>query len=167
MKYRNKLYLIFLGISFFVVLLTIVLIVVQARSYVFKQLQNEVMAIAASAASEIDVDLVQELKVKEDEQKPAYEQLRQSLRKIRNANRNSTIYIKFIYVIYPSPIDPKKFIFAVDAEENEKDVSHTGDENPGPTLDRLYNHLNEPYSYNKLVRDQWGVWLTGYSPIYN
>jgi adenylate cyclase len=148
-------------------MIILVLIIVQARGYVFKQLQNQAMSISASAASEINGDLVEQIKVRDDEKKPAYEQLRTYLRKIRDANRNKNIYIKYIYITYPSPTDPKQFLFGIDPEEAEKDVSHAGDPNPGATADFLYDHLNTQYSYPKMIEDKWGTWLTGYAPIYN
>lgn len=167
MKYRSKLYLFFLGISFCITIIILSIIIVQARGYVFKQLQNQAMSIAASAASEIDGDLVEQIRVRADEEKPSYKQLQEYLRKIRDANRNKNIYIKFIYITYPSPTDPKAFLFAIDPEETEKDVSHAGDPNPGAATDLLYDHLNSQYSYPKMTADQWGVWLTGYAPVYS
>ncbi len=167
MKYRSKLYVFFLGISFCITILILTIIIVQARGYVFKQLQNQAMSISASAASEIDGNLVEQIKVRDDEKKPAYEHLRSYLRKIRDANRNKNIYVKYIYITYPSPTDPKKFLFGIDPEESENDVSHAGDPNPGATDDLLYEHTNSQYSYPKMIEDKWGIWLTGYAPIYN
>ena len=167
MKYRTKLHLFFVGISCATVIAGVSFTIYTSHSALFKNIANQSVSIAATAATNIDGDLVEQIKVKEDEKKPAYQELRNYLRKVRNTNRNANIYVKYIYTIYPDPKDPTKFLFGVDAEESQESVSHAGTDNPGATIDLLHEHISEPYSYEKLVKDPWGTWLTGYAPIYN
>lgn len=166
MTYKTKLYLFFIAISSFTAVFAVGVLLYLARDHVFKQIQTNVISIAADAAAVLNGDTVEQIKIREDEQKSAYQEVRSVLRKIRDANRNRNIYAKFVYIIYPNPQNSKKFLFAVDAEEG-KDFSHAGDEDSGATADLLYDHLQEPYSYGKMLKDKWGTWLTGYAPIYN
>lgn len=165
MKYRTKIYAFLVGISCSVLFVALTIIITQARTAIQKDIENNAISIASTVAANIDGDLVAQIRVPADEKKPAYEQLRAVLRKARNANRNDAVYVKFIYTIYPDPKDPNKFLFGVDAEESEKDVSHAGDEDPGATDDDLGPNLANPYSSGHLIKDEWGIWLTGYAPV--
>jgi adenylate cyclase len=75
--------------------------------------------------------------------------------------------VKYVYTLFPDPKDPTKFYFGVDAEESTKDLSHAGDPNDAVVDDDLPNNTSVPYTSGRLVRDHWGVWLTGYAPILN
>ncbi len=167
MKYRSKLYISFISVSAISAIFAISIDLVKTRSYLFKEVQSKVVSISATTAAQVDGEILKQIKTLDDEKKPAYEQMRNVLRKARDANRRSDIYIKYLYTIYPSPEDPHKFLFSVDPEESAKDVSHAGTEDPGATPDLLYDHLNEAYSFGKFVKDPWGVWMTGYAPVYD
>ncbi len=167
MKYRTKLYLFFLAVCCVGLATAFSIMVTGGYRALFREIQSNAISIAATTAVHLNGDLVEQIKGLEDEQKPAYQEVRQFLRKSRDANRNENIYVKFIYTIYPDPKNPKNFLFGVDAEELEKDLSHAGTANPGATPDLLYDHLAELYSFDKLESDQWGTWLTGYAPVFN
>ena len=167
MRYRTKLYFFLVGISVTVLLVALTIIISQARHAILEDIKNQSISIAATVASNLDGDLVEQIKTAEDEKKPAYAQLQKILRKARNANRFSGIYVKYLYTIYPDPKNPTQFLFGVDAEETEKDISPPGSLDPGATDDLLFENLNERYSSGKFIQDQWGNWLTGYAPIYD
>ncbi len=167
MRYTTKLYLFFTIVSLIGLTTAFTIIIREGYETVFYDLVTTGKSIAGTTATHLNGDLVEQIRVQEDEKKPAYKEVRDFLRKSRDANRNESIYIKFIYTTYPDPKDPKKFLFGVDAEETEKDLSHAGTVNEGATKDILYEHLSDVYSYGKLVKDQWGTWLTSYAPILN
>lgn len=167
MKYRTKLYLFFLAISVLSIVSSLIIVVVQSRKAVFQQLQSKIIVVAAGAAIHVNADLLKNIKTEADQDTPAYKELAEALRKHRNANRRKDLYVKFLYITKPDPIDPNKFIFVVDPEEKKEDFSPVGQENEGAAKDFLYEHLNEPYSFGQLTQDQWGIWLTGYYPIYD
>jgi len=166
-KYSTRLYLGFVSISAISVLLAVGIDQYKTREFVFEELRSKSLTISASVASQIDGDELKQIKTKEDEKLPVYEKIRKQLRKARDANRRDDIYIKFLYTLYPDPNNPHQFFFSVDPEEKEEDLSHAGTLSPGTTEERLYGHLNKPYSYGKLVKDPWGEWLTGYAPIFD
>jgi sensor histidine kinase regulating citrate/malate metabolism len=167
MTYKSKLYVLFIGISCGILLLSIGLLVIFSRKAIFQDLQSTAIAIAQTAAANINGDLIEQIKSSEDEKKPAYEQVQTYLRRARNANRNAYVNVKFIYTIYPDPKNPTKMLFGVDAEESEKDISHVGTLDPGAETDLVYENLTDPYSFRRMVKDPWGVWLTGYAPVFN
>lgn len=167
MKYRTKLYLFFLAISLISIIASLSLIVFESRNVLFGQLQSKIVSVAAGAATDLDPNLVKEIQTKEDEGKPAYQKIIETLRAHRNANRRDDLYVKYLYITRPDPNNPQKFIFVIDSEERKEEASPFGQSNPKSTEDFLQNHLKEPYSYPKLTQDQWGIWLTGYHPIYD
>jgi adenylate cyclase len=167
MKYRTKLYLFFLTISCISTLLALSIIQFQTRKDLFKEQQMKVVSIASSAAAMLDPEALKQIHTSADHNTPAYQSARQVLQKIRDANRTGDLYVKFLYTTKPDPKDPQKFIFLVDPEEKEEDFSPAGTENPGAADDELYNHLHENFSFDEMVRDPWGVWMTGYAPVFD
>ncbi len=167
MRYSTKLYIAGISISLISSFFAIGIVEILTRRYFFKTLQSRVISVAATTASLLDGDLVKQIRTEEDQETPVYVQIRNQLRQARDVNRGKDIYIKFIYIIYPDPSNPTRFLFAVDAEEDPKDFSPISTENPQATTEKLYDHLYERYSYGKLTKDPWGTWLTGYYPIYD
>lgn len=139
----------------------------QARGFLFREVQSKVTAIASTASALINGDQLRELHDNPDENSPNYIAIRDALRKVRNANRRSDVYVRYLYTLKPNPKDPEKVIFGVDAEEDPARVSHIGDDNPGALLDHILNHLEEKFSSEEMNTDPWGTWLTGYAPIYD
>lgn len=167
MKYRTKLYLFLIGISCSALILGLSLIVYTSHKALFKDIANQAVSISATAATNMNGDLVAQIRTPEDQSSPAYKEIRTYLRKVRDVNRNANIYVKYIYTMFPDPNNPEKFFFGVDPEENTEDFSPPGSDNPGASEDLLSHHLSEDFSSGKLTTDKWGTWLTGYAPIRN
>src|SRR6185437_13432999 len=108
---------------------------------------------------------LKQIQSRADEGSPAFLQVQQVLRKARNANRRSDIYIYYLYTLMPSKTHPNAFEFGVDAEEKPADFSHPGDFDSDSLSNHVNDHRMEPYSYGKLQTDRWGTWLTGYAPV--
>jgi len=137
----------------------------QTRKALFEELKSKAIAIAATTAVEIDGDLVNQIQTVEDQKSPGYLKLQAQLRRARDANRSNDIYIKFLYITRPDPKNPKLFRFVIDPEEDPKDFSPVGQEDPATSQSFVSDHLREGYSFGKLVKDPWGTWLTGYAPV--
>ncbi len=167
MKYKTKLYVAALSVSVVSSCFALGIVEVLTRNYLLKYLKYNLAAIAGTTAVMLNGDKVKEIRVAADMEKPVFRQVQTELRKARNMNRGKDVYIKFLYTTYPDPKDPKKFLFAIDSEENEKDFSPAGSEDPGSTKNQLYNHLYETFTVDKPETDPWGTWLTGYSPVYD
>jgi adenylate cyclase len=167
MKYRTKIYLYIIGTSAIVLMIALSAVLYQVRKTIVGDLKSQVIAIAATAASNVDGDLVAQIKNSDDQNQSSYEQVRNYMRKVRDANRNERIHVRFIYTIYPDPSDPKKFLFGIDAEETQGDFSPPGSVDHVATEDDLKEHLTEEYSSGRFEQGQFGSWFTGYSPIYN
>lgn len=167
MQYKKKLYLSAVSISIVSNVLALGVVEFLTRKHFFTKLQSQVSSIAATTASQMNGNLVETLRTPGDENTPAYKQVQAELRAARDANRRKDVYIKFLYILYPDPNDPHKFLFAVDAEEEGDDFSHLGTDAKAASIDKVYDRLNDVFANDSMTQDEWGVWLTGYAPIYN
>lgn len=167
MKYRTKIYLSLSGMAVFSTLLALGIVYVETKRYFFKELQSKVISVSATVAAALDPELLKQIHIKEDEGTPAYIQLRDQLRKARDLNRRKDVHVKYLYTLTPSPQDPEVLLFGVDAEESPVEVSHAGDTYPNIGKEVLNRHLDTPYSSDKFIKDQWGIWLSGFTPVYD
>ena len=165
MRFRTRLYLFFLANSLIAIIISLGILQFKTRNALFNELESKAIAIAATTAIAIDGEMVKKIQTVEDQTSPDYLTVQKQLRLARDANRSNNIYVKYLYITRPDPQNPKVFRFVVDPEENIKDFSPVGQEDPGTAEALLYNHLYEGYSFGKLVTDPWGTWLTGYAPI--
>ena len=167
MKYRTKLYLAFLSVAGVSTLLALSIVYAEMQDFIFHEMQSKVLSIAATTASSLDPELLKQIKSRADENTEAYKTLVQQLRKIRDANRRDDVYIRYLYTETLNPTKPDSFIYGVDAEENPADISHVGDPDLDPALIPLTKHIDKPKALDEFDYDRWGVWLSGYAPVFD
>jgi len=65
--------------------------------------------------------------------------------------------------------EKKEIVFVVDAEENPVYVSHLGDiyTSASPLLKSNFSTINSSIVEKNFYTDQWGTWVSGYTPFYN
>ncbi|MFA7003068.1 MAG: adenylate/guanylate cyclase domain-containing protein [Verrucomicrobiia bacterium] len=132
------------------------------RSFVRQGVQERLADAVGIAALKLDGDLHATLRDKGDESTAAYQEIRRYLRTIRDTAKD----IRFAYT---ARMDKRgKMVFVVDAEENPKEASHIGD-----AYEEASNLMREafrpPYGVRvekQFVTDRWGVFLSGYAPIF-
>ena len=66
----------------------------QARESLVKQIQSTALSIANTTASLMDVDRYLQIRVRADEESPAYHDVEMYLRQARDANRRQDVRIK-------------------------------------------------------------------------
>ena len=115
-------------------------------------------AIAADAAGRISGEKHCVLRSREDEQRPEYVEIAALLREVRD-NHPPTRFLTTHCKI------DQRFVVAVDPEEDELDRSHFGDEIfANDEFDVVLGDVSTADT-NTLFADQFGVWVTGLSPI--
>lgn len=165
MKYRTKLYCAFLSVAGMSTLLALGVVYGEGQDFIFHEMQSKVLSIASTAASSLDPELLKQVKTRSDENSPAYKTLVEQLRKARDANRRSDVYIKYLYTLMPD--SPHSLVYGIDAEENAQDASHVGDPDPDPDRTQIIQHLKEPFALDEFDYDQWGTWLSAYVPVFD
>lgn len=167
MRYRTKLYLALIFIAVVSSSAGLGIMYVEARRFVWEELRSKAITVAATTAAFLDGDSIKLILSRSDENSPAYIKIRDQLRKARDVNRRDLINIHYLYTLRPDPEDKKTMLFVVDAEEDPKEFSHVGDFDAGDAESHIDEHLNEFYSPDKYVSDIWGIWLSGYAPVYD
>jgi adenylate cyclase len=125
-------------------------------------LASNVRSIALTTGALLKGDKHKLIISRPDEERPEYAELQNKLRRARDANRRSDIYVKYMVTLVPSPVDPSLMQYGVDAEESIKDKSNTSD---------IYRPVGEPLKLGtnrvnrELITDAWGTWLSAYAPI--
>ena len=142
-----------------------------------KRLQERLVAIVATAATQINSDYVQDIWTYDDVEKPEMEYLVSQLQDIREANHN----IRYAYIMRRTD-DPDVVEFVADADslapDEELDADGNGilDETEAPPWpsdpyevsdypvlrDEAFYH---PSVDRELQPDQWGLVMAAYAPI--
>lgn len=124
-------------------------------------LQHRITDAVSVAAHRLDGKAFNQLTDPAQEGQPAYLDLQNQLRNIRDAGSD----YRFVYTLRKT--QDGKIRFIVDAEEDPELISHLGDfyDDAGPTLVENIDSLSSPMVEESFYTDKWGTWLTGYAPI--
>jgi diguanylate cyclase (GGDEF)-like protein len=133
-----------------------------AKKTLLDQVRRQLVSIASTAALQVDSAKHAKLKTRADEVTPEYRELKEALHRIQVANPD----IRFIYTM-TSTDRPNIWQFIVDAEEDPAEVSHIGDEYDVSKYPQMKKAFSGALADIELSKDKWGVFLSGYSPIYN
>lgn len=141
-----------------------------------QRMRDQVIAIAATGAGEIDVEDVNAIHTEADIVKPEWEKLVNQLIGIRDQNPD----VRFVYILRETS-DPNTFEFVADADSMDPyaviDLNNDGiidDADalnpPGDPYDvsdipGAINGLKKPYADPKPYQDQWGTFISGHAPI--
>jgi len=136
----------------------------KANRLAFELIQEKVLSIAVSTAPRIEGDKVAALMSPEQDGSEAYREVRDQLRKVRDANDTGALPVRFIYII--RPLEEGGWEYVVDAEEEGEDKSYLGDRVE-------FNHpheipdLDTARADETFAKDSFGTWLSAFAPIRN
>lgn len=168
MKYRTKLYLIFIVLTFCSTCLAIGWLYWEARQILFGELRSKVLTAATTAANSLDGDLVAKIQKPEDTDTPEFKEITKKFLSIRNANRRDDIYVTYIYTLRADPEDPNQLEIGIEATDANPDVyAFTGEKYPEGIKYGFLQNLKHDWTSPELVTDRWGRFLTGLSPVYD
>jgi len=122
------------------------------------------LSIVITSSSFINGDFLTTVTSAQDTKTPAYQNLIDQLRKLRNLQRRSDILVKYIYIVRQN--SSGQYSVLADAEEDPKDKAYFGESAPIYTQDpQQLGHFAfvTPTSYT----NKWGTWFTAYAPIYD
>lgn len=168
MKYRTKLYVALITIAVISTLLCLGISYFQVKKIILNELRNNVITIAADTAISVNKDDLHIIQMEHSSNSPAYEQLQQQLREIRDINRRDDIYVKFVYILSPIANQTNKYEYLVDAEEkSSKDYSAIGQQAEEAGSANLSHHLKQIYAPLEFITDDYGTWMVAYVPIFD
>ncbi len=167
MRYRTKLYAALAGAAFVSSLCGFVVLFFEFRDNTFHDDQTRALTVAATTAALFDADLLKEINTPADEASPAYIQAKEELSKARDVNRNQNVFIKYLYIIKPNPNNPEQLVYVVDGEEDPRLISHPGSLVEDISVPDTLSHLHDYFSPGEFTSDLYGVWISGFAPIYD
>lgn len=167
MKYRTKLYASLAGTAFVSSLCGFTVLFFEFRHHAFTDEQTRVLTVAATTAAIIDPNLFKGINSRADEANPAYEEAKKELIKGRDVNRRPDIYIKYLFTFKPNPQHPEELIYVVDSQEDPHLGSHPGDVVKNAFIADILHHINDYYSPGRFISNPFGVWVSGYAPLYD
>lgn len=130
-----------------------------ARESLMTQLQNRLASSAALISREIDADTLRDIRFASDVGKLAYKETLAQLREMSRSNED----IAFLYIMRKTPSG--EVVFVVDSDESEAQAL------PGQVYEtvppKMMDGFVEGSADEKMTRDEWGSFFSGYSPVLN
>jgi methyl-accepting chemotaxis protein len=163
MSIRTKLSFSFSLVGVFTLIILASTLYVNMERQLILDIRMRLKDSAALAAMAINTDEHARLVSPRDENTPVYKHLKFVLQNIRSQSTD----VRFVYTMRQSA--DKKVMFVVDAEENEKDMSHIGDiyDDAPPSLLERIGTLSGPFVEKEPYTDQWGTFLSAYAPLHS
>lgn len=161
MRFRTKIYLSILIVSVLSLLGGVFYLFDKASEALKFELRTKVVSVAATAAALIDPKDVVELSNNLSTNNPAFIRLQKELIEARDNNRRPDFFVKYIYILKPESATSSNMMFLVEAQN----AVLPGQLDEQQSQSQIFYHLNEFYSPNRLIKDRWGIWMSGFSPI--
>jgi adenylate cyclase len=157
--------LVFLGVALVTNAISLTVMDRLSVHYLYDGYRAKMLSITATTATMLDGDLLRTIQTGNDEKTPAWTQLRDTLRRVRDANRRPDTYMKRVFAIVPAKDDPKVLLIAADPEENRETAAHAGEVyRPGsqPVLD-----ISKEWVGDTFITDEFGTFLRSGAPVYD
>jgi len=162
-RYKTKLLIAFLSVALVTNGISLAVMDKLSLYYLHESYRAKLLSITESVAAMLDADLLRQVQSRDDENSPAFRQLRIVLRRARDANRRPDTYMKRVFTILPAPSDPKVLLVGVDAEESLENAAHPGEvyRTSGSTpVNVAQASVGEDF-----VTDEFGTFLRSFAPV--
>lgn len=165
MSYRAKLYIYFVLVICSITAGSVTFIYYQNKIFLHKELQSNVLSIAATIASLIPVDELDAIQTPQDTEMSPFIHLKKILVDARNINRRKDIYVLYVYLLRVDSDDSQNIRFIIDSTTDPKAFALPGAKYAGS--EELLAHFGEYFVPKDFVRDKWGFYLSAYAPVYD
>lgn len=133
----------------------------------FSSLRQELMLIASNAALSIDAAQLRKVPLEQSgESSDAYQEISDKLIRIKQTN----LLLKYVYIL-TATTNPGILQFVVDADPlpnvitARSPTSLPGDQYDARRVPEMINAYDGPSADKDVLRDAWGIFLSGYAPI--
>lgn len=166
MRFRTKLFYSFIALGLMSTILALFIIYGEASRLIFQEMRSQLLSLIINSEKEIDVESLKSYI--HDHGKgdlSAAQKLHDELLEIRNLNRRSDIYVESIYLIKKAQhADHFYFLIGIQPEKYKRDSDYGA---IYPAQIEIPKNLSEPFVTTHIYSDEWGAWLSGYTPIYD
>lgn len=166
MNYRTKLYFAFVIISVICLTFGFGILFIELEYSAFAREKNKALTVASTTAALLDIDQIKELIANPSQSNSLYNYFCLQLRKARDSNRGSDVFIKYLYVITADPKKPHAAFFLADAEEDPRVQAVI-------TQPFHTEHKNSLFTFSKhhvkktTIRENQGSWVSAFAPIFD
>jgi adenylate cyclase len=173
-SFQTKLTVFLIALSGTVLLYGVFLLYNLAARSLREEFRHKLLAVACSTAAGINVADNEQVRVPADGESATYLRLRKQLEAVRRANRVNRVSDVYtmrldhgapVYVVDSYPPGTRTTDFAAGLTDPPPAVGDPED-NPTPEM-RAAFHLRAPIAETQPSRDKWGVWLSGYAPLFD
>lgn len=161
---ETKLTVSFLVLILLVSMSTFAFTVHEAKTAITDQMKEELLLTANIMSRQVDGDLLNQINVEEDTGNEAFMQVYQKLDELRGDN---TDIITYLYILRLDGDGNALFIVDVDYIEDGLVDVYAGQLYEDAPIEDIVAGLVEPHVSAEPYTDEWGTFMTGYSPIYD
>jgi adenylate cyclase len=162
-KFRTKLLLTFLVVGLLTNGLSLGLLYYLARQSLYDSYRAKLLTVTVSVASMIDAEKLKTVQSAADAQTPAYAELLETLRKVRNANRRKDTYFERMFTVMRSSQDPSVLLFGVDGEERLENHGRIGEVYRAGSRETI--NIDEAKVEDSFIQDEFGTFLRAHAPV--
>ena len=135
-----------------------------AARHFFDEYRAKAGSIAATIAAQIDGDAYRRLQTQSaPEDSVEYHSLLEQLRHARDVNRREDTYLRYVFTLHQSPLDPRAILVGVNPEETPAIPSHFGEKYDATRIIDIAS--NEIIVDDRLFTDSFGEGLAARAPI--
>ncbi len=163
MRYKTKLLIAFLGVALVTNGISLLVMDKLSLYYLHEGYRAKLLSITESVAAMLDADLLRQVQTRDDANSPAFLQVRNLLRRARDANRRPDTYMKRVFTIQQAPSDPKVLLVGVDAEESLENAARPGEvyrTSAATPVNIAQASVGEDF-----VTDEFGTFLRSFAPV--
>jgi adenylate cyclase len=162
-SYRVKLLLVFIAVALITNGISLAVMYRLSSHYLYDGYRAKMLSITATAATMLDGDELARIQSRADEDTPTYSQLRETLKRVRNANQRSDTYMKRVFTVIRSKDDRNALTVAVDPEENPSIRAHAGEVYRAGA--QQMGGIQQPMVEDDYVTDEFGTFLRSSAPV--
>jgi adenylate cyclase len=161
--YRVKLLLVFIAVALITNGISLAVMYRLSSHYLYDGYRAKMLSITATAATMLDGDELSGIRSRADEDTSTYSQLRETLKRVRNANQRPDTYMKRVFTVVKSKEDANGLTIAVDPEENPSIRAHAGEVyRPGK---QQMAGIQQPVVEDDFITDEFGTFLRSSAPV--
>jgi hypothetical protein len=134
-----------------------------ARQSLYDFYRAKLLSVTVSVATMIDAEKLKTVQTSADAQTPAYAELCETLRKVRNANRRKDTYFERMFTVTRSSQDPSVLLFGVDPEERPENHGRLGEVYRAGTREAINIDAAKVEDY--FIQDEFGTFLRAHAPV--
>lgn len=161
--FQAKLSIFFIALIVIILFTTTYFIYQRAIIAQKEELQQRVLSLAKLASFLIDADKHSQIPPQQESQSaPFYKEIKEILEKIRDVGP----LIDDVYTMVKTNKE-NIWMFIVYSGDNEGIIAYCGERYDVSKYPQMQKAFDQPSVDKEPTVDKWGVWLSGYAPIYN